>query len=128
MIPTIYVNGTALDLDGVEYRVTVSHGRNDITAAPAPSDASMTLYGFTSIPVSISDVVEIEAYGEARFTGRVTDTSLTHDFNPNGPTVGVPALSYVARLDVTMIGNLSRLGLAFVGAGGYSRELLNDRV
>jgi hypothetical protein len=27
-----------------------------------------------------------------------------------------------------MIGNLSRLGLAFVGAGGYAKELLNDRV
>jgi hypothetical protein len=128
MIPTILVNGVALDLENIEYRVTVSHGRNDITAPPQPSDASMTLLGFTSIPVAISDVVEIEAYGEARFTGRVTDTSLTHDFNPNGPTVGVPALSYVARIDVTMIGNLSRLGLAFVGAGGYAKELLNDRV
>ena len=128
MIPTILVNGVALDLENIEYRVTVSHGRNDITAPPQPSDASMTLLGFTSIPVAISDVVEIEAYGEARFTGRVTDTSLTHDFNPNGPSVGAPVTSYVARLDVTMIGNLSRLGLAFVGAAGYSQELLNDRV
>jgi hypothetical protein len=128
MTPTIYVNGTALDLDGVEYRVSVSHGRNDITAAPSPSDASMTLYGFTSIPVAISDVVEVEAYGVTRFTGRVTDTSLSHEFNPNGPTIGAPVTSYVARLDVTMIGNLSLLGLAFVGAAGYSRELLNDRV
>jgi hypothetical protein len=128
MIPTILVNGVALDLENIEYRVTVSHGRNDITAPPQPSDASMTLLGFTSIPVAISDVVEIEAYGEARFTGRVTDTSLTHDFNPNGPSVGAPVTSYVARLDVTMIGNLSRLGLAFVGAAGYSEELLNDRV
>jgi hypothetical protein len=126
--PAILVNGVALDLNGIEYRVTVSHGRNDITAPPQPSDASMTLLGFTSIPVAISDVVDIEAYGEARFTGRVTDTSLTHDFNPNGPTVGAPVTSYVARLDVTMIGNLSRLGLAFVGAGGYAKELLNDRV
>jgi hypothetical protein len=128
MSPTVLVNGVALDLENIEYRVTVSHGRNDITAPPQPSDASMTLLGFTSIPVAISDVVEIEAYGEARFTGRVTDTSLTHDFNPNGPSVGAPVTSYVARLDVTMIGNLSRLGLAFVGAAGYSQELLNDRV
>lgn len=128
MIPTVYVNGTALDLDGVEYRISLTHGRNDITATPAPSDASMTLYGFTSIPVTISDVVEVEAYGVTRFTGRVTDTQLSHDFNPNGPTVGAPVTSYVARLDVTMIGNLSLLGLAFVGAAGYARELLNDRV
>ena len=46
MNPTVYVNGTALDLDEVEYRISLTHGRNDITAAPAPSDASMTLYGF----------------------------------------------------------------------------------
>jgi hypothetical protein len=88
----------------------------------------MTLYGFTSIPITISDVVEVEAYGVTRFTGRVTDTQLSHDYNPNGPTVGAPVTSYVARLDVTMIGNLSLLGLAFVGASGYSQELLNDRV
>lgn len=128
MIPTVYVNGTALDLNGVEYRISVSHGRNDITASPSPSDASMTLLGFTSIPVKISDVVEVEAYGVTRFTGRVTDTQLSHDYNPNGPTVGAPVTSYVARLDVTMIGSLSLLGLAFVGAAGYARELLNDRV
>jgi hypothetical protein len=124
----VYVNGVALDLDEVEYRISLTHGRNDITAAPAPSDASMTLYGFTSPDHHLSDVVEVEAYGVTRFTGRVTDTQLSHDFNPNGPTVGAPVTSYVARLDVTMIGNLSLLGLAFVGAAGYSKELLNDRV
>jgi hypothetical protein len=128
MNPTVLVNGVALDLDNVEYRITVSHGRNDITAAPAPSDASMTLYGFLSIPVKISDVVEVEAYGVTRFTGRVTDTILTHDFNPNGPTLGPGATAYIGRLDVTMIGNLSLLGLKFVGASGYAKELLNDRV
>ena len=128
MIPTVLVNGVALDLEGVEYRITVSHGRNDITAAPAPSDATMTLLGFLSIPVVISDVVEVEAYGVTRFTGRVTDTILTHDYNPNGPTLGVGDTCYVARLDVTLIGNLSLLGLKYVGAAGYAIELLNDRV
>ena len=128
MIPTVLVNGVALDLEGVEYRITVSHGRNDITAAPAPSDATMTLLGFLSIPVVISDVVEVEAYGVTRFTGRVTDTILTHDYNPNGPTLGVGDTCYVARLNVTLIGNLSLLGLRNVGAAGYAKELLNDRV
>ena len=128
MIPTVLVNGVALDLEGVEYRITVSHGRNDITSAPAPSDATMTLLGFLSIPVVISDVVEVEAYGVTRFTGRVTDTVLTHDYNPNGPTLGVGDTCYVARLDVTLIGNLSLLGLKYVGAAGYAIELLNDRV
>lgn len=128
MAPTILVNGIALDLDGVEYRVTVSHGRNDITSGPTPSDASMTLIGFLDIPVDISDSVEVQAYGVTRFTGRVTDVTLGHDWNPNGPTLGVGDTDYVARLDVVMIGNLSRLGLEFVGAAGYAEELLNDRV
>jgi hypothetical protein len=128
MSPTVLVNGVALALDGVEYRVTVSHGRNDITSAPAPSDASMTLIGFLTVPLGISDIVEVESYGVTRFTGRVTDVTLSHDYNPNGPTLGAGATAYIARLDVTMIGNLSRLGLKFVGAAGYVKELLNDRV
>jgi hypothetical protein len=128
MIPTVLVNGVALELENVEYRITVSHGRNDITAAPSPSDASMTLLGFLTIPLEVSDVVEVQAYGVTRFTGRVTDTILTHDYNPNGPTLGVGPTAYIARLDVTLIGNLSLLGLKFVGEAGYSRELLDDRV
>jgi hypothetical protein len=82
----------------------------------------MTLFGFASIPVEISDEVVIGAYGLTRFTGRVTDVLLTHEYDPNG------TVNFVARLDVTMMGNLSLLGLAFVGASGYARELLSDRV
>ena len=122
MITAITVNGTALDLDGVEYVVTVSHGRNDITATPAASDASLSLFGFATIPVEISDLVVIEAYGAPRFTGRVSDVLLTHDYNPTGP------INFVARLNVTLIGNLAQLGLSFVGSTGYARELLTDRV
>ena len=128
MSPTVLVNGVALDLENVEYRITVSHGRNDITAAPQPSDASMVLLGFLTIPVDISDIVEVESYGVTRFTGRVTDVLLSHDYNPNGPTLGPGATAYVARLEVTLIGNLSLLGLKFVGEAGYAEELLNDRV
>ena len=53
---------------------------------------------------------------------------LSHDYNPNGPTLGPGATAYVARLEVTLIGNLSLLGLKFVGEAGYAKELLNDRV
>ncbi len=128
MIPTVTVNGVALGLEGVEYRITVSHGRNDITSSPQPSDAAMTLLGFLNIPVDISDLVEISVYGVTRFTGRVTDVTLGHDFNINGPTLGTGPEAFVARLAVTMIGNLSLLGLKFVGAAGYAQQLLNDRV
>ncbi len=121
MITSVTVNGTALDLSGIEYRVTVSHGRNDITATPQASDASMTLYGFATIPVEISDVVVIQAYGVKRFTGRVSDLTLTHEYHPSA------LATYVARLDVTLTGNLSRLGLAFVGDAGYVEQLLDAR-
>jgi hypothetical protein len=122
MITAITVNGTPLDLDGIEYQVTVSHGRNDITALPQASDATLTLYGFPTIPVDISDLVVIEAYGVTRFTGRVTDVILSHLYDPEGIT------NFVARLEVQLIGNLARLGLAFVGDAGYARELLDARV
>lgn len=128
MAPTVLVNGVALDLESVEYRINCSHGRNDVTSAPQPSDASMTLLGFLTIPIEISDIVEIEAYGVTRFTGRVSDLQLTHDYNPNGPTLGPLDSAYIARLDCTLIGNLSLLGLKFVGVAGYGEELLTDRV
>ena len=120
MITSVTVNGVALDLEGIEYRVTVSHGRNDITSNPQASDASMTLFGFASIPIEIADTVVINANSVARFTGRVSDLTLRHDYNPNG--------DYVARLDCTIMGTLSELGLMYVGAAGYAQELLDVRV
>lgn len=120
MITSVTVNGVALDLEGIEYRVTVSHGRNDITSNPQASDASMTLFGFAAIPIAIADTVVINANSVARFTGRVSDLTLRHDYNPNG--------DYVARLDCTIMGTLSELGLMYVGAAGYAKELLDVRV
>ncbi len=129
MITAITVNGTPLDLDGIEYLVTVSHGRNDITATPVASDATMTFLAPAILPIEISDLVVIEAYGLPRFTGRVSDLLLSHEYNPNGPSIGFPiATNYFARIDVTLIGSLAQLGLAFVGADGYPRETLDDRV
>ncbi len=120
MITSVTVNGVALDLEGIEYRVTVSHGRNDITSNPQASDASMTLFGFATIPIAIADTVIIYANSVARFTGRVSDLTLRHDYNPNG--------DYVARLDCTIMGTLAELGLMYVGAAGYAKELLDVRV
>ena len=81
MITEIAINGTALDLDGVVFNVAVSHGRNDIQSAPQASDARVLLRGFSEIPAEIGDVLQIEAYSEARFTGTVTDITLTHDYS-----------------------------------------------
>lgn len=120
-ITEVAVNGTPLDLANVEWSIAIDHGRNDITQAPQASTAELTLYGFTGIPVEISDLLEITAYTTyPRFTGLVTDVTLTHDKSwPDGT---------VPRLKITAMGNLARLGLLEVGNAGYPEETLDDRV
>lgn len=120
-ITEVAVNGTPLNLDHVVYEIAIDHGRNDITQAPQGSTAQLTLYGFTGLPVSISDLIEITAYSTyPRFTGKITDVTLTHDPATNG--------SPVPRLQITAMGNLARLGLLQVGDSGYAEETLDDRV
>lgn len=116
-ITDITVNGVSLDLDEVEYSVNVRHGRNDIQSGQQPSDASIILRGFAGLPVDISDELYIEAYGQARFTGLVTDVTLTHETDTGKP-----------RLELIAIGNLSKLGLLNVGESGYAEESLQLRV
>ena len=111
----IEVNGAALTVD-VEYSITITHGRNDITATPQPSDAQITLYGFGSIPTEIGDDLQIFAYGDPRFTGYITDQKLTY------------LVDGTARLTIQAIGNLARIAYSFVGTAGYAQEDLTDRV
>lgn len=119
-ITEIALNAVPLDLANVEYAVAIDHGRNDITNPPQASSAQIILRGFTTVDVSISDVLTIKAYGTLRFTGRVTDAQLSHDYSPTG--------AYVGRLTITAMGNLSLLGLFEVGSLGYVEEALNYRV
>lgn len=120
-VTEVAINGTPLNLSNVEWSVAIDHGRNDITQSPQASTAELTLYGFTGIPVQISDVLEITSYGSApRFTGYVTDVALTHDPSNTGNTV--------PRMNVVAMGNLSRLGLLKVGNLGFPEETLDDRV
>jgi len=118
-VTAIKVNGTALDLSGVEYAVSVYHGRNDVASIPTPSSAAFTTIGST-IVAAIGDSLNIETYGSDRFTGRVTDISIEH----LSTTSGAP----MARIQYLAIGNLSDLGLYNVGAAGYVEETLADRV
>jgi len=120
MITEIAINGTALDLDGVVYNVAVSHGRNDIQSAPQASDARILLRGFSEIPAEIGDVLQIEAYSEARFTGTVTDITLTHDYSYLG--------NYVPTLELTGTGHMAKLGYIQVGTSGYAKQTLKNRV
>lgn len=111
----LLVNGDPLTV-GVEYSITVTHGRNDITSSPQPSDAQINLYGFATIPCAIGDTLVIEAYGGPRFTGFITDLTLQHLADGTGV------------LTVQAVGTLARLGFDYVGAAGYPQEDLADRV
>lgn len=119
-VTEIAVNGTPLDLGAIEYQITLTHGRNDIQQQPTPSDAQLFLYGLTDLPCEISDVISIEAYNEPRFTGQITDLTLTHYVTPNGDSTG--------RLEITAVGNLAKLGLLNVGESGYAETTLQTRV
>ena len=121
-ITAIEINGTPLDLGNVVYQVTVSHGRNDIQSSPEAGDARVILYGFSTIPAVIGDTLMVEAYGEARFTGMITDLTLTHDFNfqQSDPHVG--------RLEIIGTGMMAKLGFIQVGAAGYGNQTLAQRV
>ncbi len=116
----LLINGAAIGLGGaVEYEITVTHGRNDISSTPQASDATVTLYGFTGgIPAAIGDTLVIEAYGGPRFTGFVVDLQLTH-LSSDTP---------IGRLTIQAIGMLSRLGLSYVGESGYPQDDLTDRI
>lgn len=112
--PISYINigGVALDLDDVEYRVSVTHGRNDITSTPEASTAVIVLRGAAGLDVELSAVMDINAYGTTRFTGEVSDISITH----------LSTVPPTALTTITAIGNLSNLGSRITGSAGYSSE------
>jgi len=118
MISEISLNGNPLDLSTVEYEVQIQHGRSDITAAPQPSNSQIIIRGATAVDVNINDTIEIKAYGFHRFTGQVSDVTLTH----------LSSVSPVAVSTITSIGELSRVGFTEVGASGYAEETVSTRV
>jgi hypothetical protein len=122
-VTAIRVNGTALNLADVAYAVTVSHGRNDVTASPEPGLAQLDLLitGDAAIPVTLGDTLEVDAYNTTRFTGTVSDMALEHM-----PPVGQN--SPMTRLTITGIGPLARLGRLYAGAAGFPAEDLDVRV
>ena len=102
----------------MEYEVQIQHGRSDITAAPQPSNSELIIRGATAVDVDINDTLEIKAYGFHRFTGQVSDVTLTH----------LSSVPPVAVSTITSIGELSRVGFTEVGASGYSEETVSTRV
>lgn len=118
MISEIDLNGTPLDLDDVEYSVSIQHGRSDITASPQPSNAQITIRGSVGVAAEISDVITIKAYGARRFTGEISDVQITH----------LSSVPPVAISTITAIGKLARVGYTVVGAAGFPEETVSQRV
>lgn len=120
-IDSVTLAGTVLDLGTVDWAVTVSHGRGDVTAAPEPASAQVVTYQTgTGIVGDIGDELVIEAYGVPRFTGTVTDMAIQHLDGTDGQPVAL----------VTMLatGPLARLGLLTDGGSGFIEETIEDRV
>jgi hypothetical protein len=118
MISDIELAGVALDLDTVEYQVQIQHGRSDVTTSPQPSNAQIIIRGATGVDVEISDTLVIKAYGYHRFTGNISDISITH----------LSSVPPVAVTTLTGIGELSRVGFVEVGADGYPHETVSQRI
>ncbi len=118
MITEIALNGSALDLTTIEYEVQIQHGRSDVTASPQPSNAQIIIRGSVGVDVEISDTLVVKAYGFNRFTGQVSDVTITH-LSSNPP---------VAISTITAIGELARVGFVEVGATGFAHQTARERV
>lgn len=114
-VTNVRVNGVELDFDGIEYSVTVSHGRPDVLSAATASTAQIILYGPTNTSVEIADELRIGAYGICRFFGAVTDARM--EFLGSG----------TARTTITAVGQLAKLGTRLVEVD-FPHEMVDDRV
>lgn len=116
-ITHIVIGGVTLDLNDVEYQVSVTHGRNDISSTPEASTAVIAIRGSAGLNVNLSDVMDINAWNTTRFTGEVSDIGITH----------LSTVPPTAVTTITAIGNLSNLGARITGASGYASETVYAR-
>ena len=114
-ITAVSIAGTALNLAGIEYAVTVSHGRSDILSPSSASQAEITLFGDINAVAEITDTFTITAYSDARFTGTVTDVRV--EFLGDG----------TARTTITGIGVLAQLGSTLIDVN-FPHEQVDERV
>jgi len=116
-ITLVEIAGVALDLSDVEYTVNVQHGRNGVTNQPEASTAQITIRGTSGVTAKMSDPVVIQAYGFDRFTGEISDLTITH-LSTTPPT---------AVTTVIAMGNLAKLGLRQTTDTSYPHETVRAR-
>ena len=117
-ITEITLGGDTLDLTTVEYNVSIQHGRPDVTSTPQSSNAQITIRGPVGVAAEITDELIIKAYGQRRFTGEISDVTITH-LSSEPP---------VALTTIIAMGYLSTLGMVQVGVDGWDEQTARQRV
>lgn len=116
-ISSITIGGLAVALKDIEYAIQITHGRSNVTDSPNASTASLTFIGReTTMPsIGVAQTINVKAYGKDRFTGRITDLSVSH------------VQDGFARITLQAIGKVSRLGTKTVGFDTFPQENAHAR-
>lgn len=121
MIKGVTIAGTSWALDQVLADVTIRQGRQAWDAQPQAATATITLWDAPAdLPPSVgvgNQLTLTTTQGAARFTGRVTDSTVTFPDPYQG-----------ARVTLTAVGPLAELGRVYVGAEDWPEEAATARV
>jgi hypothetical protein len=120
-IGAVVLNGVEQDLDRVLASVSIRHGRDDIDGPIQSSTATLRLRGLRRLELDSwtvgGELVVSDTDGDAIFTGRLSDASLTDD----DPRVE-------ARLEVIAASSLAAAGRRPVGGHAWPAEAWGDRM
>jgi hypothetical protein len=116
-ITSITIGGSSVALSQIEYAIQITHGRSSVTDSPNASTASLTFIGRDNVmpSIGVAQTLNIKAYSKDRFTGRITDLTVTH-IEPG-----------FARIQIQAIGKVSRLGTKTVGFDNFPQENAHGR-
>lgn len=116
-ISSITIGGLSVALKDIEYAIQITHGRSNVTDSPNASTASLTFIGRELVmpKIGVAQTINIKAYGKDRFTGRITDLTVSHIEDG------------FARISLQAIGKVSRLGTKTVGFGTFPQENAHGR-
>lgn len=119
-VTAVTIAGSPVALGDVEWSLSISHGRPDISVLGQASTCSLTVLLDESgaIPAAIGDTVTVTAHDVPRFTGTVTAVELKHD----GSHVG-----HITRCNITATGYLDRLDRLVTALTDFVEETFEDR-